>query len=118
MEKRRRAEPPSGLNPAAAAITSSRVDLPEPFSPAKKVTGRAESAGFPNARAAGKEVREASPPAKIPSVSSTLRIYIKLPPLGGRLCHLTVYHDLRGGYKRPGAATIRERRCVFFTLFS
>ena len=31
--------PPSGLNPYAAAIASSRVDFPLPFSPAKKVTG-------------------------------------------------------------------------------
>jgi len=31
--------PPSGFNPNAAAVPSSKVDLPEPFSPTKNVTG-------------------------------------------------------------------------------
>lgn len=31
-------DPPSGLNPAATAIASMRVDLPVPFSPTKNVT--------------------------------------------------------------------------------
>ncbi len=31
--------PPSGFNPNASAIPSSRVDFPEPFSPTKNVTG-------------------------------------------------------------------------------
>jgi hypothetical protein len=36
--KRKFFVPPSGLNPAATAIASRRVDLPVPFSPTKKVT--------------------------------------------------------------------------------
>jgi hypothetical protein len=35
--------PPSGLRPQATAMASSRVDLPEPFSPMRKVTAGAKS---------------------------------------------------------------------------
>jgi hypothetical protein len=38
VQKRKFFEPPSGLKPQATAIASSRVDLPQPFSPIRKVT--------------------------------------------------------------------------------
>ena len=39
VEKAKFREPPSGLKPRARATASSKVDLPLPFSPTKKVTG-------------------------------------------------------------------------------
>lgn len=44
--------PPSGLNPAAMAIASSKVDLPLPFSPTKKVMGLVNSRLFKSCKAA------------------------------------------------------------------
>ena len=43
LAKRKLRDPPSGLKPQATAMASSRVDLPLPFSPTKKVTGRVNS---------------------------------------------------------------------------
>jgi len=39
-------DPPSGLSPKATAIASIKVDLPDPFSPTKKVTLGCNSISF------------------------------------------------------------------------
>jgi len=54
VAKRKLRLPPSALKPIATAIASSRVDLPEPFSPTKKVTCGCRG-NRPSARTTGRE---------------------------------------------------------------